>query len=501
MTDVIATRTGTFAQRSFLVQQMMDLQARVYDSQLRVTTEQKSQNYTGISSESFRLVNLESEVSEVEYFTKSNNIAQVRLNTVSNSVSAIESVLHRVHDDLLALNAGDQQQPLEADEVSAIEDIQEFAFAAMQDLSSYLNARSDGRYVFSGGRTDQKAVDFPYGNLAEFQADYDGATVTFPTSRAANVPDVKIANAQHGGLTFGANTITPTTAASTASLTAGTVIELSDGDITTQRFTVTARNSTTGALTVTPDPSGLPAAASDATITGVSYYGGDSLSFEHRVSENRTLDLGLNAKDPAFEKAFRALGMLAQGGLDAASTTTAAGATGTLTFDDVAGTVTAANGGSLQGLPIGSAITFPGTANNAAQTFTIVSNDGTTLELDPPPTAEGPVASEAVTDNLGRIDKALKLLYDAIDHDSNLSGEMASDIGAVARQVGFNQVTLDRALDEARTTSTYLSIRVSDIERVDLVEAATRLQDDALALEASMSSYARISSISLMSYL
>jgi len=498
---LVSNRVGTFAQRSSLIQQITDLQKRLYTSQTQVATEQKSQNYTGISSDSFRLVKVETEITKLEFFTKSNNIAQTRLNSMATAINSLQDRLHTIHNTLIELNVQDVNQALSADETSTIREAQEYAFAAMQDIAYYLNTQGDGGYLFSGGRSDQKAVDFPYGTLDEFQAAYDGSNITFPTTRTANVPDVKITQAQHGGLTFGPNTITPAVGfeTSTASLTPGTVIELTDGSMTTQRFTVTAQNSGTGALTVTPDPSALT--ATNATITGVSYYKGDSLEYQHRVGEDRSIELGINAKNPAFEKAFRALGMLAQGGLDTASTTTLAATTGTLTFDNAAGTVTAATGGSLAGLPIGSAITFPGTANNATQTFTIVSNDGTTMTLDPPPTAEPAIAADAVTDNLGRIQKAMTLLGDAMDHNSNLASESTEDIEQVARIIGFNQVTLDNAITDAQTMDSYLKVQMGKLENVNLLDAATRLQDDSLALEASMSTYSRISKISLLSYL
>ncbi|MBB4313562.1 flagellin [Roseospira marina] len=503
MTTPISTRVGTFAQRSSMIQQMMRLQSRLYDSQLQVATGQRSQTYTGISTDSFRLVSVETEKTKVEYYQKSNAIAQVRLDTMATSVNSIQDVLHNVYNDLIDLGAGDQNQIIDEAEADTLSNIQKFAFSAMKDLASYLNAKADGRYVFSGGRTDQRAVDFPYTTLEEFQAAYDGSDITYPTSREANVPDAKIGQDQHGGLTYGpgANTITPATAASTEALVPGTVIELTDGDITTQRFTVTARDTGTGALTVTPAPSGLPGAASDATISAVSYYGGDSLTFEHRVSDERTLDLGLNAKDGAFEKAFRALGMLAQGGLNAAATTTPAASTGTLTFNNANGTVTAATPGSFSGLPIGSSITFTGTANNDGQRYTIVSNDGDTLTLDPPPVNEGAVAADAVTDNLGRIEEAMALLSDATNHTSAMPSEDPSDIEQVGSLIGFNQVTLDRAIDEAKTFASYLSIRQTEIESVDKLEAAANLNNDALALETAMASFARISEVSLLSYI
>jgi flagellin-like hook-associated protein FlgL len=517
----IATRVGTYAQRTSLVQQMTTIQSRMYEAQVQVATEKKSQNYTGISRESFRLVNLETQRTEVSYFMKSNAVAQVRLDTMNTSVEAIEERLHEVRDQMNFLNFGSLSQPLNEDEKLTIKEIQAYAFAAMQDMAYYLNAQADGRYVFAGGRTDEPPVNFPYGTLEQFQADYDGAQVKFPTTRAANVPDIKITQAQHGGLTFATNEIAPAVGseASTEALVPGTVIELSDADMTTTRFMVVERDAGTGALRVSPDPgpNGLNltnALQGDATIKGVTYYQGDSLEYEHRVSDNRAIQLGVNAKDPAFEKAFRALGILAQGGLDNdESQTLSSDDTGDLTFAaGPPGTVTATTADAFDGLPLGSTVTFntgAGLNDKPTFSFTIIRNDGDVLELDPPPAAENFIApgvpiDDVVTvdiDNLARLREAITLLNDAIDHDRTLTSEESGDIGEVARLIGFNQVTLDRTIEDDKTFDGYLEMQQIELENVSLMDAATRLNDEANALEASMATYARISGISLMNYL
>lgn len=520
----IATRVGTFAQRSSLVQQMTTLKARLSEAQVQVVTEQKSQNYTGISRESFRLVDIETRRTELSFFMKSNTVAQVRLNTMNTSVEAIEERLHTVRDDLNDLGIGSIAQPLDEHEKEDIESIQRYAFAAMQDIAYFLNAQADGRYVFAGGKTDQPAVVFPYGSLEAFQQDYDGTQVKFPTTRTANVPDIKIDNADHGGLTYGTNLITPATAASTANLVAGTVIELTDDTMAATRFTVVERDAVTGALRVSPDPGAnglnLTAAESDATITGVTYYQGDSLQYEHRVNDNRSIQLGINAKDPAFEKAMRALGILSQGSLDNDEFQRSSSAdTGNLAFTAGAPGTVVGSPGAFDGLALGTVVTFDthGQTANDGREFRILTNDGTTLELEPvdaaAPVVTGnyvaPVAPAAAdtdvavftTDNLSRIREAITLLNDAIDHDRTLTSEEPSDIAEVARLIGFNQVTLKRAVDDDKTYDGYLESQQTDIEHMSKLEAVTRLTDESNALEASMASYARISRISLMNFL
>ncbi|MBF0324014.1 hypothetical protein [Magnetospirillum moscoviense] len=55
------------------------------------------------------------------------------------------------------------------------------------------------------------------------------------------------------------------------------------------------------------------AAISTVTLSASSWYNGDNLALEHRVGQDRTIDLGVYASDPTFEKAFRAMAIIAQG--------------------------------------------------------------------------------------------------------------------------------------------------------------------------------------------
>lgn len=50
-----------------------------------------------------------------------------------------------------------------------------------------------------------------------------------------------------------------------------------------------------------------------ASITSTSWYKGDTMVQEHRMDVNRSVEFGIYASDPAFEKAMRAMGIIAQG--------------------------------------------------------------------------------------------------------------------------------------------------------------------------------------------
>ena len=323
MAEIVANRVGTFAQRSSLVQQMMTTQKRLYEAQTQIATEQKSQDYAGISFDSFRLVSIETERTMVQRFSQGNTIAQVRLETMNTSVEAVQTRLHDLRDEMLALGAGSIKSPLTNADLSALDDIQDFAFAALQDMTFYLNSRADGRYVFSGGRTNFEAVDLPYSNLAAFQEDYDG-NVIYPETRDAHVANVKLTNDEHGGLTASPAAAPLTADAGAFDGHGGRHPSSSCPDrISSIRFAGQGSwadppddlaGGSDDIVTISPPlPNPLPADFSSQTLESVSYYNGDDLKFEHRVNERRTIELGINAKDPAFEKGIRAMGMLSQG--------------------------------------------------------------------------------------------------------------------------------------------------------------------------------------------
>ena len=50
-----------------------------------------------------------------------------------------------------------------------------------------------------------------------------------------------------------------------------------------------------------------------ATLSSASYYQGDDMQQQQIISEGRTVNVGTTAADPAFEKAIRAMSIIAQG--------------------------------------------------------------------------------------------------------------------------------------------------------------------------------------------
>ena len=137
-----------------------------------------------------------------------------------------------------------------------------------------------------------------------------GATLTAPDS-APLLP------AATGGLTFASgatDTVTAGVGGSLASIPVGSAFTVSGSAGSDGDYTVLANDGTT--ITIAAKKlidQGAAAAEVAGTVAAASYYSGDSVVLTHRVEQNRQLDIDLTAIHPGFEKAIRALAIIAQG--------------------------------------------------------------------------------------------------------------------------------------------------------------------------------------------
>jgi hypothetical protein len=185
--------------RQVLMSRMQDVQSRLYDSQTQVNTEKKSQTYSGISDDTFRLINFENQRDRLNRYTANNQVANIRVSAMSNSIDATQKSLIEFKSLLMDFSSRDYND-MSPEDTQALSDIRSQSFTAMKDVQYYMNVSVDGRYLFSGGRTDVAPVNLPWSNVDEFAQVFDGTNVTYPETRAADLVDSK----------FMGRTITPT---------------------------------------------------------------------------------------------------------------------------------------------------------------------------------------------------------------------------------------------------------------------------------------------------
>lgn len=509
-------RLGTYATNNSLVSLLLQTQQRINDGQVQVTSGKVSQTYGGIGTEAQRLVNLETTSAALERFTRNNNAMQLRLDTTATVLDGAKEVIRDFRNALDTFNASGVKTK------AKVQDIQDWAFRSLQSLQALLNTQADGRYILSGARVQTPPVDLNLTSLSQFQADYNGSTTAYPTTRDAHLEKFSISDNGAGNANWlyfertngvsGLSRITSTTA-QFANVSVGTRIEITGTasnngfytvsavngggtsvDLVTEQFadegpvavTVTYPSPTnpnttltltdtvtfnraagtltgTGALSAIPVGSAFTVSGStnnngtytvgtagdpltivmkrltdegsaggevDGTISAGNYYNGDGVNLTHRVDTDRSITLDLNAIDPAFEKAIRAMSIIAQG---------------------VYGT----EGGLDQ--------------------------------------------------NPQRINQARYLLGSALDRTiigtPPFGTELTSNIETLEQRVGFNQVLVDATNESHRKFIGFLDESVARIENIDPTEAITRLLDDTRALEASYQALARIRELSLSNFL
>ena len=251
---------------------------------------------------------------------------QSRLEATTQTVGQARATVQEFRNQLVSMASG---EPLAARHV---QEVQEAAFRALKSLEATLNQDYNGRFLFSGSQTTTQPVSFGADTLGEFQAVYDGSRVVYPPTRDAHVGvRASFDQVTTGGLTFTAGPPGTIRAANRcfANLPVGATIEI-DGSETSGRngvYTVVAKNADNDTITVegnltTPGSASFTVARpviggsdDDATIRVRNWYGGDQVTESQRVDAARGFTLDLNAVDPAFEKAIRAIGIVAQGGL------------------------------------------------------------------------------------------------------------------------------------------------------------------------------------------
>lgn len=304
------SRVGTLASGNTLLTQLLTVQKRLNDLNTQVNTEKKSQTYDGIAPDTFRLVSLENQHDLVTRFMDNNKVMETKLEIMATSLQTVQETISTFRTEMSDfLSEG-------ADSPNALSLIQQQAWTHLNEIQSALNEKMDGQFIFAGGKSNTKPVDFTWSSLAEFQSNFKQPSVSAST----------------GNLTFdnATQTITAAQAGSLAGFSPGDTVTITGTASNNATYTIASIDSTRSVLTLTTAP------VNESIATGVTlqpegqfpttraghvalgtdyYYRGDNMQIQHRVDENQTYTLGINANDPAIEKAIRAMFLMAQGNM------------------------------------------------------------------------------------------------------------------------------------------------------------------------------------------
>lgn len=144
------TRIANFAQSQRNIAYFLDTQKRLSLGQFQASSGKKAQNYSGVSSDVRRLVNLESSHVRATQQIANNKLIDDRLQMMESSVAQIFETVSQYKTLLInALNANNSADLSMPGQTQAL----------MDQVSALLNVEQDGRYLFAGTLTGTKPVD------------------------------------------------------------------------------------------------------------------------------------------------------------------------------------------------------------------------------------------------------------------------------------------------------------------------------------------------------
>ncbi len=144
------TRIADLSQNKVVTSLILDTQSRLADKQAQISSNQKSQNYAGISTDSMQLVNLETSERKMEQYLNDNVYVDLRLNGALNSIDAVRTSVTDIRGILRSLMVdGSLAAGIDKDNIAEVK---------TQEIEDFLNTTMNGRYLFSGSKTNTVPV-------------------------------------------------------------------------------------------------------------------------------------------------------------------------------------------------------------------------------------------------------------------------------------------------------------------------------------------------------
>jgi flagellar hook-associated protein 3 FlgL len=144
------TRVANLAQHERNLAHILDAQRRLSQGQLQISSGKKSEQYAGVATDARRIVNVETSHVRTTQYISNNKLVEQRLQTMETSVAQIYDIVTEyktlIINALNSDNASDLAMPIQTQ-------------ALLDEVSALLNIEQDGRYLFSGTRTDTRPVD------------------------------------------------------------------------------------------------------------------------------------------------------------------------------------------------------------------------------------------------------------------------------------------------------------------------------------------------------
>ncbi|MEQ8392306.1 MAG: flagellin [Thalassospira sp.] len=313
----MVSRVATYTNHTLLSDLAIRNASRVTDLQNQASSGYKSRNYAGIADSTQRLLNLEGEYTRTEQYLRNTTQTKLRLQSMETAVDSMITVATQMKTLLIQASSN-----LQAADVN----VRSQATQALEQIANLLNANLDGRYLFSGGRSEEPAVDIekmsaPDNYMSSSDNDLTNSTtlagLTVTSGQLQIVSTDVNGNSVTSTVNYNAATddIDDIMTAINSVTTNGAIASLRGlGGEGTTRLNI--ENVGNGSITITETGAGdlltvlgmekIPNPREDTD-----YYNGDQQVLDVRVDDRYNVSYGILGDNPAFQKLIQGLGIAA----------------------------------------------------------------------------------------------------------------------------------------------------------------------------------------------
>lgn len=523
-------RVPTYASYMTLVNQTMKTKAMANMYSYQAATGIKYANYAGYGMKASNIVNMEASLNVTQNFIDNNTVLNTSVKTMStvlenieDSVSSFKSQLNNAMSAFSNLSDG---APITPEVSASLSELQTVAFSALALVADALDQSVAGKYIFGAG-SSSAPVNFPYATLDEFQKDYDGINITYPTTENAVLASRSVNYASSGDLTISQS---PTASNEfTLSATGGFLTPVVEGGA-----------NTTGNLVFSADDDTLHA---DVYGAFNAIHAGDTLMFDDNGSKKSyTVEsVSADGKTIKFVDDITADYPIAGGAGVVISTSFAVGTVlnfqgsngvpermQVLGLDDSGELLVRADAAQFSSLPV----TLSGASHwsldsdsyyvggSAQETFRVSDNQSITLDINANDkvftklfrafgmVAQGNIIQTDAAGNVTNVDDfralmndAALMLQSAIDNNGRALNAKNETLSVCVAKISANYVTLDNVNNSLNSLKGNLEDNVYDIKNVDQTEAAAKLLFANNSLEASYQVLSSTLDLSLLNFL
>jgi len=144
------TRISDLAEHNQTQSLVRSIQTRMYETQIQVSTGKKAQRYDGLAEDTTRLVNLKADHNAAARFVENNKVIDQRLAAMEDGIAGLIELATSYKTFLVNASNGTNAEDMA---------FADYSQAELDRAAGLLNTRVDGRYLFSGSRTDALPVN------------------------------------------------------------------------------------------------------------------------------------------------------------------------------------------------------------------------------------------------------------------------------------------------------------------------------------------------------